>query len=168
MKTILMLFIGLCIGFCICYFMMPLLGLSHPSLDQAKTQTIAPTQPKYSHDEEGNRMQTLEMLDIEEYASTEGNSAELFAIGDSCKIRVNIVGETHYRYRTFFMKQGQLVHAMQTLYRYPYGGLTNMNSPNAFQEELYSEEVFNPESTAVLAEFKELLGRFSPHYLTKC
>lgn len=163
-----MLFIGLCLGFCVCYFMMPMLGLNHPSSDQGNNQIVQPKGPTYSHDEEGNRMQTLEMLDIEEYASTEGNSAELFALDDTCKIRVNIVGETHYRYRTFYIKQGQLVHAMQSFYRYPYGGLTNMNSPNAFQEELYSEETFNIESTAVLAEFKELLSRFSPHYLTKC
>ena len=168
MKTILMLFIGVCIGFCISYFMMPMLGLSQAALNEGQPQTVEPAKPKYSHDEEGNRMQTLEMLDMEEYISTEGNSAELFALNDMCKIRVNIVGETHYRYRTFYIKQGQLTYAMQTLYRYPYGGLTNMNSPNAFQEEMYSEEVFNPESTAVLAEFKELLGRFSPHYLTKC
>ena len=168
MKTMLILFIGLCLGFIVCYMMLPYSDLSQQHIIGSTPEIPKVHEMKYNHDEEGIRLQTFEMLDIADYISTEGNSAELFSLGEMCKVRVNIVGETYYRYRTFYFSKHQLNYAMQTLYRYPNGGLSNMDAPNAFKEELYSNEILNPKSGAVLAEFKELISRFSPAYLNKC
>lgn len=160
--------IGLCMGFIVCYMLMPSLDLNHHMMMSRPPEPPKKAQAKYTHDEEGVRLQTLEMLEIEDYISTEGNSAELFILDKKCKIRVNIVGETYYRYRTFYFNQRELSYAMQSLYRYPNGGLSNMDAPNAFQEELYSTEIFNPQSSAIIAEFDVLLTRFSPTHLAKC
>lgn len=168
MKMILTMLIGLGLGCVICYLMIPVLGLNHFSTDTKAKEPTKKIEPRYTHDEEGIRLQTLEMLDISDYTSTEGNSAELFALDHQCKIRVNIVGETYYRYRTFYFRNQNLIYAMQSMYRYPNGGLSNMDAPDAFKEEFYSKETLNPQSSAVIAEFETLKGRFAPHYLTKC
>lgn len=174
MNQIILIGLGIVLGFAIC------MGITLFTNDQADSPTLAdlPETPKvgkkiapephYDHEDEGKVIFKLETLKDERFQSSEGSDATLFQRPEYCKLRIRIMGGSGFSHLSYFFKQEKLLYALQSTYYYPFGGLSNLQNPEALTPELYANEIFNPHSERVVAEFESVLAEFPSQKIQQC
>lgn len=174
MNQIILIGLGMILGFAIC------MGITLFTNDSADSATLAnfpetpivtektTPEPYYDHKDEDIILFKVEMLKDERFQSSEGNEAILFQHPEYCKLRIQVMGESGFSYFSYFFKKQKLLYALQSLYYYPLGGLSNTEDPNALQPELYANEIFNPHSERVIAEFQSVLAEFPKQKIQQC
>ena len=128
----------------------------------------APANIIYNHDDEGRLLQEIELSDHEDYAAPEGSVARLYQLDQQCKININMYGETAYILKTFYFQKNTVLHAKQSRYHYLNGGLSNPENDGKLQDELYAEEIFNPNAAGLKYEFGNLIRQFKPALIQNC
>jgi hypothetical protein len=122
---------------------------------------------QFNDHDEGQKQQSVDYIDEEEYRSTEGNSAELFKLKHGCKIKVTIVGETFYAYHVVYFHQKKLQHMQTTEYRTSW--MQAVSNPTEDESQaLYNTTMFNPQSALSQTQFKTLLSHFDQKNLVNC
>jgi hypothetical protein len=177
MKIMISIIIGLLLGLYtsikfpqIQHYFSKIIQQEKPAQSEKKTetkQTIEHPAEKFNDADEKALLQTVDQLDNEEFISTDGNEAFLYKVKDMCKIKVAMVGETYYAYRTIYFHHNQLVHMMETEYRTSRSESVWNNTGNE-KNALYSTNEFNLKSKLVQDEFKAIISAFKPELIQKC
>ena len=174
MNQIIFIGLGIVLGFAI------FMGITLFTNNQAASPTLADLpetpvvaekvvpEPHYDHEDEGTIVFKLETLKDERFQSSEGSDATLFQRPQYCKLRIRVMGGSGFSHLSYFFKKQKLVYALQSTYYYPFGGISNTENPNALKHELYSNEVFNPHSDRVVAEFQAVLAEFPSQKIQQC
>ena len=124
---------------------------------------------KYSHEAEGQKLQSVEMIDHEDYKSTEGNEANLYKLKNQCKLTLNIFGESYQSHISFYFHKNKVLRAFQTELSYPNGGFyAEENTEKAFELQESSLRILNPENQNTSNEFKKLAEYFKPQLIREC
>ena len=171
MKIYTALLSGCCFGFFVglaCVQNIPSLNVAMSSAEASQIQPEAPLDNaeaiRFTHKDEGSRLQINSMLDYKGYDPTEGKKAELFKLDQQCKIRVTLGGEDSLVYRTFYFSDQQLMHALASTYYYP----NDTVSDGTLTQSLFSDETLNSKNPLVLDEFKYLSQQFTPEQIKTC
>lgn len=122
---------------------------------------------QFNDRDEGQKRQSIDYIDEEEYRSTDGNSAELFKLKHGCKIKVSMIGETAYAYHVVYFHQKKLQHMQSTEYRTSWMQAVSNATENELNA-LYTTEIFNPKSALSQAQFDTLIGYFEPKLIAQC
>ena len=174
MNQMILIGLGIVLGFAIC------MGISLFTNNQAESPTLADIpdtpmvtekvapEPHYDHEDEGTTLFKLETLKDKRFQSSEGSDAILFQRAEYCKLRIRVMGGSGFSHLSYFFKKEKLVYALQSTYYYPFGGLSNAEDPNALKPELYANEIFNPNSERVIAEFQSVLAEFPSQKTQQC
>ncbi|WP_180123779.1 hypothetical protein [Acinetobacter sp. YH12097] len=157
----------LCVGSVIGLQRFPQLLKSYPQL-----QTIFPQlydSYQYNHDAEGKLLQTLEMLDDEEYKSTEGNEATLYQLDGQCKINLYVFGESNQSLTSYYFHNDQILRAYETNLIYPNGGFNPVpNTKEPFKLEKSYLRIMMPNSIKTELEFERIKNHFKPAFIKAC
>lgn len=157
----------LCVGSVIGLQRFPQLLKSYPQLQAIFPQLYNSHQ--YNHDAEGKVLQILEMLEDEEYKSTEGNEATLYQLDDQCKINLYVFGESYQNLTSYYFHKGQILRAYQTHLTYPNGGFyAEPNTKEPFKLDKSFLKIMMPNNTQSQLEFRQLQKHFKPELIKKC
>jgi hypothetical protein len=100
--------------------------------------------PQYSHEAEGRKLQSIEMIEDEEYKSTEGNEASLYQLKDQCKLTLEIYGESFQSKRSFTFIKIKLYEHLKHIGPIPMGDFMLKNA-QAFARQQSYFMLMNPE-----------------------
>lgn len=157
----------LCVGSVIGLQRFPQLLKSYPQLQAIFPQLYNSHQ--YNHDAEGKLLQTLEMLDDEEYKSTEGNEVTLYQLDDQCKINLYVFGESYQSLTSYYFHKGQILRAYETYLTYPNGGFyAEPNTKEPFKLEKSYLRIMMPNNIETELEFKQIKNHFNAKFLKNC
>jgi hypothetical protein len=124
---------------------------------------------EFSHEEEGQKLQNVEMIDHEDYKSTEGNDATLYKLKNQCKLTIIIFGESYQSHISFYFHKNKVLRAFQTELSYLNGGFyAEENTEKAFELQESSLRILNPENQNTTNEFNKLAKYFKPKLIQEC
>lgn len=143
-----------------------------PKLQHAATLNLLQQHlilPQYSHEAEGRKLQSIEMIEDEEYKSTEGNEASLYQLKDQCKLTLEIYGESFQSKRSFYFHQNKTLRAFETHWSYPNGGFyAEEGKAQAFARQQSYFMLMNPKNSDTQHALIHLQQYFDPKFIKNC
>ncbi|OTG84327.1 hypothetical protein B9T33_00585 [Acinetobacter sp. ANC 5054] len=164
---------GLILG--ICLSIAALIGLqrfpqlleTYPQLAQLFPQQYNAS--TYNHDAEGKLLQTVEMLEDEEYKSIEGNEATLYQLDGQCKINLYIFGESYQLLTSFYFHHDRILRAYETYSTYPNGGYyAEPDTKDPFKLEKSYLRIMMPNNIKTQLELYQLEKHFNAKWWKNC